>query len=155
MTGGGAEGGWSDAERDEVRARLAALAARLPGVGIEDAHGHTGYLLRGRRFAWLLVDHHGDGRLALCVKAPRGEQEALVAADPRRYFVPAYLGANGWVGIDLAGGSAADWDEVWALLEQAWRMAAGKRAVAAYDAEQGRPADAAPRGLRRPPPTGP
>jgi catechol 2,3-dioxygenase-like lactoylglutathione lyase family enzyme len=49
-----------------------------------DAHGHTGFLLRGRRFAWLLVDHHGDGRLALWVKAPPGEQAGLVAQDPAR-----------------------------------------------------------------------
>jgi hypothetical protein len=93
---------WTDADRDRVRARLNEVMTRLPGVRVEDAHGHTGYLLRDKRLAWLLVDHHGDGRLALCIKAPRGEQEALVAADPVRYFVPAYVGASGWVGVNLA-----------------------------------------------------
>lgn len=135
-------GSWTEADRAAVRDRLADLAARLPGVQIEDSYGHTGFLLRGTRFAWLLVDHHGDERLALCVKAPPGEQDALVSHDPRRYFVPAYLGPSGWVGVNLDPASAPDWDEVAALLEQAWRMKAGKRAVAAFDAErQDAPAD--------------
>ena len=42
---------------------------RAAGTEISDAHGYTGFLLRGQRFAWLLVDHLGDGRLALCAKA--------------------------------------------------------------------------------------
>jgi len=65
------------------------------------------------------------------VKAPPGEQEALVSADPQRYFVPAYLGARGWVGAALDPASGPDWAEVAALLEQAWRMAAGTRLAAA------------------------
>jgi hypothetical protein len=121
-----------------VRARLGELVGGLPGVEIEDAHGHTGYLLRGKRFAWLLVDHHGDDRLALWVRAPRGEQEALVGNDARRYFVPPYLGPKGWVGVNLDDATDRDWDEVAGLLEQAWRMTATKRAVAAFDSTRAR-----------------
>jgi hypothetical protein len=86
--GGTVTRGWGEEDRVRVRARLCGLAGTLPGAGTDDAHGHTGYLLRGKRFAWLLVDHHGDGRLALWVKAPPGEQDALVSSDARRYFVP-------------------------------------------------------------------
>ena len=103
---------------------------------IEESHGHTGYRLRGKRFAWLLVDHHGDGRLALALKAPPGEQEALVSADPRRYFVPAYLASRGWVGALLDEESRPEWAEIAALAEQAWCSGATKRAVAAHDAER-------------------
>lgn len=99
-------------------------------------NGHTSLSVRGKRFAWLLVDHHDDGRLALCVKAPPGEQQALVATGGC-YFVPAYLGSKGWVGIDLDPHSAPDWDEVSLLLKQAWQMVAPKRLVA--ELEQGRP----------------
>jgi hypothetical protein len=126
-------GGWSEEDRNGVRARLSELASRLPDVQTEESHGHTGYLLRGKRFAWLLVDHHGDERLALCVKAAPGEQQALVSSDPRRYFVPPYVGHRGWVGVNLDDASRPDWTEVAALLEQAWRMTATKRAIAAYD----------------------
>jgi len=126
---------WDDAERDRVRARVGDLVAALPGGHVEDAYGHAGCFVKGKRFAWLLVDHHDDGRLALCVKAPPGEQEALLAQGPG-YFVPAYLGPKGWVGVNLDEASNPDWDEVAALLEQAWRLTAGKRATAAYDAER-------------------
>ncbi|HEY4314790.1 MAG TPA: MmcQ/YjbR family DNA-binding protein [Actinomycetes bacterium] len=121
---------------DDVTAattRLAEVVAELPGVVVEEAYGHVGYLLTKKKFAWLLVDHHGDGRLALWVKAPAGEQEALVGADPVRYFAPPYLGPNGWVAVNVDPDSRPDWDEVAALVVQAWRMSAGKRAVAAYD----------------------
>lgn len=124
---------WTDDDRVRVRARLVTLVSPLPDVVVDDDYGHTGFLVRKKRFAWLLVDHHGDGRLALWVKAPPGEQQALVGGDARRYFVPPYLGASGWVGVLLDKASGPDWDEVAALVEQAWRMSAGKRAIAARD----------------------
>ena len=125
-------------ETAKVRERLDGVALALPGVQAQDAYGHRSYLLKGKRIAWQLVDHHGDDRLALWVKAPPGEQRALVDADPARYFVPPYLGPSGWVGVLVDDRSRPDWDQVGELVEQAWRMSAGKRAVAAYDAEAGR-----------------
>jgi hypothetical protein len=125
---------WTERDRIEVRIRLVDLFEKFPGGEVDDAHGHTGFLLKGKRMAWLLVDHLGDGRLALWVKAPRGEQEGLVASDPVRYFVPPYVGPSGWVGVNLDPGCRPDWDEVAILVEQAWRMSAGKRAIAAFDA---------------------
>ena len=124
--------GWTEEDLERVRERLVELASGLPGVVVEDSFGHTGFLLRApadRLDAG--VNHHGDGRLTLAVKAPPGELETLLAADPDRYFVPAYV--RHWVGVELHE-VTPDWDEIRALLEQAWRMRAGKRAVAAYDA---------------------
>ncbi|MFC4586022.1 MmcQ/YjbR family DNA-binding protein [Sphaerisporangium corydalis] len=126
-------GSWTDADVERVRGRLEELVAGLPGVVTEDAHGHIGLLVRGKRLAWVFIDHHGDGRLALCVKAPPGELETLVAADLLRYFRPAYV--RGWVGVELHA-VEPDWAEIGALLEQAWRMRAGKHATAAYDARR-------------------
>ena len=128
---------WNQADAVRVRARCNELVALFPQTVVEDAYGHTSYLLGKKRYAWLLVDHHGDGRLALWVKAPKGEQAALVGADVTRYFVPPYLGPSGWVGVQLDDASDPDWEEVAALLEQAWRMNAGKRLLAAFDAERG------------------
>lgn len=125
-------------ETAKVRERLDGVALALPGVQAQDGYGHRSYLLKGKRIAWQLVDHHGDDRLALWVKAPPGEQRALVDADPARYFVPPYLGPSGWVGVLVDDRSRPDWDQVGELVEQAWRMSAGKRAVAAYDAGAGR-----------------
>ncbi|WP_051897742.1 MmcQ/YjbR family DNA-binding protein [Sciscionella sediminilitoris] len=125
--------GWGEKEREQAREKLLELAERLPGIEPAHSHGHTGFLVRGKRIAWFLVDHHGDGRLAFWVKAPIGEQEALVGTDPARYFVPAYLGPRGWVGVDL-NAAVPDWDEIAGLLEQAWRMTATKAAIRAFDA---------------------
>jgi hypothetical protein len=117
-------GAWTEADVDRVRERLVELVAALPGVAVEDSYGHTSFLYGRQRLAWLLVDHHGDGRISLCVKAPPGEREALEAADPRRYFRPAYV--RDWVGVEMYE-QEPDWDEVRGLLEQAWRMRASKR----------------------------
>ena len=103
-----AERAWNEADAVRVRARCNELVAPLPQTVVEDAYGHTSYLLGKKRYAWLLVDHHGDGRLALWVKAPKGEQDALVGADANRYFVPPYLGPSGWVGVQLDDASDPD-----------------------------------------------
>lgn len=115
------------AVRDQVRS-----AVRFPGVGVEESHGHLGFVVRGKRFGWLLVDHHGDGRLTLALKAPPGEQEAVVGSR-HGYFIPAYLGSKGLIGVDLAPSAAPDWNEIRGLLEQAWRITASKTAVAEWD----------------------
>jgi hypothetical protein len=83
-------------------------------------------MVRTRTFAYFTEDHHGDGRLALMGKAPLGEQAALIASDPDRYFVPPYLGHRGWVGIwlDLPG---VDWEEVGEFLVEAYRLSAPRR----------------------------
>ncbi len=119
---------WTEEDRQAVTARVHSLTD-LPGVDREEVNGHTAYAVAGRRFAWLEVDHQGDGRLALVVKAPAGEQQALLGTAPC-FFRPAYLGARGWIGVDLAPAAGADWDEVATLLDQAWRTTAPKRLTA-------------------------
>ena len=90
------------------RTRLERIGAGLPEVDIRpggEDDRHLGFSVRGRTFAWFTDDHHGDGRLALHGGAPPGVQAELVAAEPSRYVVPPYLGARGWVGVDLDGAS--------------------------------------------------
>jgi hypothetical protein len=116
------------------RTRLERICARLPEVDGRpggDDDRHLGFAVRGKTFAWFTDDHHGDGRLALHCGAPPGLQAELVAVDPERYFVPPYLGARGWVGVDLDG--AVDWDRVEALLTEAYRRVAPKRLAARLD----------------------
>jgi hypothetical protein len=72
-----------------------------------------------------------DGRMA-SVKATRQEQAALIAADPRTFGVPDYVGRHGWVSVELA---TVDPQELRELLVEAWRQTAPKRLVVAYDAE--------------------
>lgn len=54
-------------------------------------------------FAQLDNHHHGAAHVAVWLAMPLGAQEALVYADPKRYFVPPYVGKRGWVGMRLDG----------------------------------------------------
>jgi hypothetical protein len=113
-----------------VRERLTKLCTSLPEAEAEGGgHQHVGFQVRGRRFAWFLDDHHGDGRLALNCKGAPGESARLAERHPERFFVPAYLGARGWIGLWLDT-PKPDWEEVERLVVEAYRLVAPKRLVA-------------------------
>lgn len=113
------------ADHDPRRMRVLALGLALPEA---EASGerHLVLKVRGRSFAWLLDNHHDDGRIALAAKVLSGENHALAEADPEHYFVPPYLGANGWVALRLDRG-AVDWDVVDDLLHTSYRLVAPRR----------------------------
>lgn len=79
-----------------------------------------------RTFGYYQFDHHGDGIVALVVKAPLGVQGHLVQSAPERFFIPGYLGTRGWVGLRLDG-RTVDWGEVEGLLRTAHALVAPKR----------------------------
>lgn len=54
-------------------------------------------------FATFDNHHHGAPHVGVWLAMPIGAQEALVYADPKRYFVPPYVGPRGWVGVRLDG----------------------------------------------------
>jgi len=122
------------------RRRLIAICRALPEVhasamGLADEH--LALRVRKKTFAYYLYDHHGDGRIALWCKAAPGEQASLVGQDARRFFVPAYLGPKGWVGVRLDLGTVA-WGEIAYLVGMAYRMSAPRALVARLE----QPADA-------------
>ncbi len=67
-------------------------------------------------------NHHGDGRFALWCAAEQGLQPLLVDSEPDRFFVPAYVGRRGWLGVRLDRG--IDWAEVEGLIEDAYGVVA-------------------------------
>lgn len=118
------------AEISEERARsslerLSAICADLPECVI-DGDQHHKVTVAGKTLGWHTVDHHGDGRIALSIRAPQGENEALVASDPARFFMPPYVAHHGYVGVYLDG-SDVDWDEVRELVTDAYIIVAPKR----------------------------
>ena len=58
----------------------------------------------------------------------------LVRADPKRYFVPPYVGKSGWVGAFIDRG--ADWEIVADLLRDAYRLTAPKKLLAQLDSPE-------------------
>jgi hypothetical protein len=120
---------------DEALERLAGICMALPEASREPSPSgwHTSFRVRGKVFGWYLDDHHGDGRVAFCCKAAPGVQGELIAADPERFFSPAYLGSKGWVGVRLDLDSGVDWDEVDELARDSYRLIAPKRLAAQVD----------------------
>jgi len=115
----------------DPRARLVAICGAFPEV-TSSGDQHVTFRVRNKTFAYYLEDHHGDGRTALCCKAAAGEQQALVASDPMRFYRPAYLGPRGWVAVRLDLDDV-DWDEVAELALEAYRLTAPKRLQALLD----------------------
>ena len=69
---------------------------------------------------------------SVLVKVDPAESTAL-SQDPR-FFLPAYYGPAGWLGLDLEA-APVDWQEVAELLDMSYREVAGPRLVARLDAE--------------------
>jgi hypothetical protein len=113
--------------------RLTRLCLDLPEAGRRDLGPHAGFEVRKRTFAYYLDDHHGDGIVGLNCKVPLGENTDLVALAPERYYLPAYVGHRGWVGLRLDRG-AIDWKEVAELVAGSYRLVAPRRLVALLDA---------------------
>jgi hypothetical protein len=83
--------------------------------------------VRGRTFAYYLVDHRGnEGIEGLVCKVERGRSEALIAQHPIRFYRPAYMHHHGWVGLRLDLKSL-DWQEVEGLVVESYVLVAPKR----------------------------
>lgn len=105
---------------------LRAVVGHFPEVEELASHGLPNWRVRGGRvFAIFAANHHGDGRVALWLRAADGAQDVLVRADPRHFFVPPYVGPSGWIGVRLDRGIG--WTRVAGLLRDAWREGAPSR----------------------------
>ena len=113
--------------------RLRKICLALPEATEKEAWGEPTFRVRGKMFGMYANDHHGDGRIALWFNAPDGAQQTLVDNDPKRFFVPPYMGPRGWVGVRLD--RDVDWGLVAALLEEAWRMVAPKKLLKELDGD--------------------
>jgi len=117
-------------------ARVRKICLALPEVTERPSHGAPTFFIRDKRtFLTFHDDHHGDGRLAIWCAAPPGVQAVLVEEEADRFFVPAYVGHRGWVGVRLD--RDVDWDEIVGIVEDAYRSVAPQRLVAQLDRGSG------------------
>lgn len=82
------------------------------------AHGSPDFRVKGKTFATYVINHHGDGRIALWLNAPSGAQDHYVKQEPKHYFVPPYVGPRGWLGVNLDKGIS--WKTVAKLVREAY-----------------------------------
>jgi hypothetical protein len=121
-------------EKVTRRDKLVEIGGTFPETTVEGDH-HLQFKVRGKSFAWYLDNHHGDGKIALCCKAAPGDQEFLIQADGEKFFRPAYLGANGWIGVRIDT-PAVDWGEIRGFMMAAYKLNAPKRLAAALEQKQ-------------------
>jgi hypothetical protein len=136
MTDDGMTPARKSARARNPRARVTEICLALPEATQQDSGRHAAFLVRNKKFAYYLDDHHGDGRLAVTTRAAPGENTALVASHPDRFFIPSYIGPRGWVGLYLDVGRV-DWDEVDDLVVDSYLSVAPKRLAALVEAESG------------------
>ena len=103
-------------------ARLQKICLALPEAEEREAWGEPTFRIRNKIFCAQIVH---DERPALTCKAPPGSQAVLVGADPGRFFVPRFVGHNGWVGMWLDKG--CDWREVAGIVRRSYQMTAPKK----------------------------
>jgi phosphoribosylglycinamide formyltransferase-1 len=115
-------------EKEDPRlTRLTKLCLALPKAQCTRNGSHatffTGSAKARKVFAYFLNDHHGDGIVAVACKVGPGDNNALIAAQPDRFYLPAYIGPRGWVALRLDVGKV-DWAEVAELVHGSHTMLA-------------------------------
>lgn len=117
-----------------LTAQVRRRALALPEAEETLSHGMPCFgVVKGKKFAWVSLDHHGDGKTSLLVKISGPDEQAqLIENDPERFYRPAYFG-DGWIAIRLdLGGN--DWDGIAEWLQRSWRSVAPRKLTSLLDA---------------------
>jgi hypothetical protein len=126
-------------------ARLRKMSLGLPEAKEKVAWGDPTFRVRDKIFAMQKGNYEG-GRPSLWLKGADGAQAMLVEAEPKRFFVPPYVGNKGWIGIYLDG-AEPNWGMIRDLIEQSYQLVAPKRLAAALAAST--PRKATSKGAKR------
>jgi predicted DNA-binding protein (MmcQ/YjbR family) len=100
-------------------AKLRKIALALPETHEELTwEAHPTFRVRKKIFVIVAADHS-----SINMKADPDERPALLANE-ERFFLPAYVGSKGWIGMYLTKG--VDWSEVAELVTTSYCMIAPK-----------------------------
>ena len=106
--------------------RVRRICSTMPSVFEKPSHGAPTFFVEKDKgvFTMFTENHHQDGRVAIWLPAPAGLQSALIEDAPQTYFKPPYVGASGWLGIELDQIR----DEALEIhIREAWQLAARKK----------------------------
>ena len=109
--------------------RVRRILLALPGAIEKPSHGEPTWFTgpKGKVFAMFDDHHHGAAHVSVWLATPVEVQQALVAKEPARYFVPPYVGVRGWVGAVLDAAADPDWDAIEALARGAFQRVAAPK----------------------------
>jgi predicted DNA-binding protein (MmcQ/YjbR family) len=114
--------------KKDIRTAVREICLSLPEAEEKPSHGSPDFRVRGRSFATFVVNHHGDGRIALWLNAPPGAQQFHTEADAENYFVPPYVGPRGWLGVHLD--RSLSWRSIAQRVREAYEQVAPKALAA-------------------------
>ncbi len=118
-------------DADPALGRVRDIALALPEATEAVAHGRPTFRC-GKMFGVYGGGPKG-GKIrydqSVLFIADESERQAL--EEDSRFFVPAYFGPAGWLGLILDDNT--DWDEVAELLDASFRQVAPKRAISVLD----------------------
>ena len=106
-------------------ARLRELSLSLPEATEKLAWGDPTFRVKDKIFA-MQKGNYAGGRPSVWLKGGDGAQAMLVEAEPKRFFVPPYVGNKGWIGVYLDG-AEPDWTMLRELIVESYRLIAPKR----------------------------
>ncbi len=123
------------AAASEALGRIRALARIYPDVVDETETRHATFRVKrggsAVAFVYFLDNHHGDEIIAVCVRTPREEMDALIEAQPKRFYSPQYMGHQGWLGIRLNPAKGkVDWKDIAARIARSYAIVTAKKSSA-------------------------
>jgi hypothetical protein len=117
--------------RDQSLADLRRICLPLPGAAEKVSQGRPCFFTK-KVFAIYGAttkgDHHSGRYDESVLILPHPDEAAALLSTPR-FFVPAYWGPHGWIGLDLTA-AEVDWDEVGELVTESFRLTAPTALVA-------------------------
>jgi predicted DNA-binding protein (MmcQ/YjbR family) len=113
------------AEKPQLK-RVTEIALTLPETTCKVHGSHAQFMVRKKTFAYFLDNHHGDGIVSITGKVLPGDNKALAEAQPKRFYLPAYIGSRGWLALRLDVGKV-DWNEVEELLKGSYALVAPRK----------------------------
>ncbi len=122
-----------ETDPEYLTAQVRNLALTQPEADETLSHGMACFgIVGGKKFAYVSVDHHNDGKTALLVKISGAEEQAmLIDSDADHYYRPAYFG-DGWIGIRLDLGDT-DWNHIGDWIAKSWRAVAPRKLTKLMD----------------------
>ena len=125
-------------ERELNQVRRISLA--LPEVNERYSHGAPSFFLRDKRPICYFHDSDfaSDERVSIWCPATPDSQAELIAVDPAVFFAPTPSSSGvfkDWIAafLDDLDETDTDWDDIAAVIEDAYRLVAPKKLIALLD----------------------
>jgi hypothetical protein len=104
--------------------QLKAICEALPATVVEAYSGGATFRVGKKPYAYLFDNHHRDGIVGVGFRS--GEGAALVGEAPKRYYLPQYIGAKGWVAMRVDAKKVA-WKDLARHVTESYRAVAPRR----------------------------